>query len=581
MNKETNNPLGVKDHIWKSIVSKYTEAGAYDLLRSCPYQLAINLDVSFSTIDEYVMTNTGIDAHCPARIRNGLQYLLSAIERGTSSDTETSDDLRRLAGSTCIPKSSSYSLLEDLFGFEEDSIEMPLLDRVIKSLAVRGKISVNRVNGQIYLANKDTYAAEREAASAVTTLLGKAGFVKPTLDAKKTMYDIVDTAQAMTGLILSQEQKNAVCMVLQNRISVLTGGPGTGKSATQKVLVESFRLLKPNGTIRCIAPTGQAASRMHEATGYSATTIHKALGINPEETVAKKRLMEDLVLVDESSMIDIHVFKALVTSLAENTSIVFIGDPSQLPSIACGNVLDDLLSTRVPCSRLTKVFRQGDNSIAFNCARIKNGNTDLEIDDSFEFIECKDSKSISKTVCDIYAKEVSKNGLDSVCCLTPYRRKTKTGVNSLNRAIRSKLHDISNLTWCEHDGIRIYSGDKIVFTRNKNGLVNGDIGTAVKCTKGQCICRFGDREIVLKGDDLKAIDSAYAQTTHKAQGQEYKTCIIVIDEEHSSFLNKGQIYTAISRARQKCICVGSKETLKRAIGVNGGSRLSCLSGMIG
>lgn len=587
MKESKTNPLGVKESVWDALASKYTRAGTEDILRVCPYQLAINQDVPFDVIDGYVRKDSPVDNLCPARIRNGLLYTLSAIEKGETTREATEDTdaygdaVREIAGSTCIPKSRVYDLLEALLGLEEGVIDMPLLDAVIKNLVSAGRVSVNRIGDQIFLANKKTYIAEHEAAECVRTLLEKDGLVKIDAKSKKAMYAAVDQAQAMTGLLLSQEQKNAVCMILQSRISILTGGPGTGKSATLKILVESLKLLRPYASIRCIAPTGQAASRMVEATGCEATTIHKALGMTPGETKSHAELTNDIVLVDESSMIDAHLFSALLKSLSEKTSVVFIGDTAQLPSISAGNVLAELIQSRVPVSQLTKVFRQGDNSIAFNCAKIKNGNTSLDMDESFTFIECKDSKAISKKVCELFAAEVEKSGLDSVCCLTPYRHLTKTGVNSLNRAIRSKLHDTASLTWCDAGGIRVYTGDKIVFLRNRYGLVNGETGIAVRASKGQCICSFGNKEITLRGDDLASIEPAYAQTVHKAQGQEYKTCIVVIDEAHSSFMNKALVYTSLSRAKQRCICVGSHRALSDAVAHTAGRRFSCLSGLIG
>ena len=585
MDTKQTNPLGVKASVWTELIAKYTEQGVADIIDTCPYMLAVNQDVRFEIIDEYVMSKVSVDTLCPVRIRNALLYTLGAIEHGVARrgrNDHFADLVCQVTGSTCIPKSRVYELIETLLDLEEGMIEMPLMDRVIRNLVSSGKISVNRLGDQVYLASRVTFTAEREAAERICALLEMDGLVKNGDASKRAMYEAVDSAQAMTGLILSQEQKNAVCTILQNRISVMTGGPGTGKSATQKILVESIRILKPNAGIRCIAPTGQAANRMAEATGCHATTIHKALGITPEDPDSScAALVDDFILVDESSMIDNKVFAALLKSLSEKTSIVFIGDSEQLPSVASGNVLNSLLQSKVPCVKLTKVFRQGDSSIAFNCAKIKNGKADLEMDESFSFIECEDSESIKKKVCQIYAEEAAINGLDSVCCLSPFRRRTKTGVNSLNRAIRSELHDTKHLSWCERGGMRIYTGDKIVFLRNKYGLVNGMTGTAIKCTKGQCVCLFGSREITLTGDDLECIEPSYATTVHKAQGQEYKICIIVIDEAHSSFLNKGLIYTSISRAKEKCICVGSMKAMNKAIATGAGSdRFSALSGLI-
>lgn len=575
--------LAISDKVREKLKSKYGHM-ADELLELCPYQLAIYQDIPFASADEYVMEKTGIDTLCPKRISNALHYTLLAIERGIKAQEGDafSEQVSRIAGSTCIPKSKVYDLLEELLGIEEGSITLPILDKAVKDLAIRGKISVNRIGDQILLATKKTFTAEKESAGRICSLLSGSGLVEETPKAVKKMFSAIDAAMATTGMILSQEQKNAVAMVLRNRVSVLTGGPGTGKSATQKVLVESLRLLNPSAKIRCIAPTGMAAMRMTEATGCEASTIHKALGLMPGELKAKNVLTDDLILVDESSMLDIFVFSSLLKSISDRSTVVFIGDVAQLPSIAAGNILENLISSVVPVTELTKVFRQGDNSIAFNCAKIKTGNTQLDEDDSFSFIEKSSSKDIQQAVCELYAEEVKKSGIDSVCCLSPYRRKTKTGVNQLNRAIRKKLSPEFH-GFCEReDGIRIYTGDKITFLRNKEGLVNGDTGTAVKAYEGTCVCRFGDKELTLTGEDLSSIEPAFAQTVHKAQGQEYQTVIVVCDEAHQGFLSRNLVYTSISRAKKNCICVGSRKVLEDAISglISEPERFGALTGLI-
>ena len=558
---------------------------ADELLLTCPYQMSIAGDIPFATADEYVMKNTGISELCPARIASALLYTLKTIETGIKAEEDDpfSQRAARIAGSTCIPKGQIYDFIEELLGLQEGTLDMPCLDKAIKFMALEGRISVNRIGDQVLLATKKAFAAEQEAAEKIRSMLDMDGLIAEEPKALTKMYRAIDSAMAETGMILSQEQKNAVSMILRNRISVLTGGPGTGKSATQKVLVESLRLLHPSASIRCIAPTGMAAMRMAEATGCEATTIHRALGLMPGELKSTKQLTEELILVDESSMIDIFLLKALLECISDNSSLVFIGDVAQLPSIAAGNILENIISSEVPVTELTKVFRQGDNSIAFNCAKIKAGNTLLDEDDSFSFVEADTSAEIQKKVCRLYAEEVERSGIDSVCCLSPYRRKTKTGVNQLNRAIRKELSK-EQKGYCERvDGIRIYTGDKITFLKNKDGLVNGDTGTAVKAYKGTCVCRFGDKELVLTGEDLSSIEPAFAQTVHKAQGMEYKTVIVICDKAHQGFLSRNLVYTSVSRAKTKCICVGSRSVLENAIleGDSGPERFGALTDLIG
>lgn len=578
-------PFGLTETECENMIDKYGLYGSLDILRVCPYQLTLEQDAEFSVIDRYVLNKTKVDTLCPSRIAYALLYTLNICESGAARSAEDNENtfdemIAHNAGSTCIAKSRIYDFIESLLGFEEGTIEQPLLDKCIKHLSLAGKVSVNRIGDQIYLATKSAYSAEKEAAEIAATMLTaplKYGRLKP-------VFKAIDSAMAMTGKILSQEQKNAVFMILQNKMSVLTGGPGTGKTQTELVLIQALKNLDPNATVRCIAPTGQAARRMTDATGCPATTIHKALNIIPGSDVRSDcKLSESLIICDEASMIDAFLFRDLMKSLSESSTIVFVGDVAQLPSVGAGNVLAELIASEsVPVTRLTKIFRQGDNSIAFNCAKIQSGNPRLDLDASFEFIEKPSSNAISKEVVSLYKKEAEKNGIDSVMVLTPYRRSTKTGVNRLNDALRSALKDTSSLSYCENKSVRIYTGDKITFLRNRDGLVNGETGTAVKCFSGTAVCRFGDKEITLKGDDLDFIEPAFAQTVHKSQGLEYPTCIIVIDERHMNMMSREIIYTAISRSKKRCVCVGFKSLLERAINGTGTKnvRSSCLAHLI-
>lgn len=579
------SPFGVSKPECEILIERYGLYGAIDLLKSCPYLITLDPGMDFRGIDGYIMKKTGVSATCPARIAHALLYTLYACERGAAKNAEdrTSFDERiaETAGSTCIAKGDMYDLIEELLGLEEGSISLPLLDKCIKHLALTGKISVNRIGNQVFLATKSAYTAEKEAAELVSSKL--AASAKPRR--LKSLYKAIDSAMAATGKILSQEQKSAVAMILQNKLSVLTGGPGTGKTQTELVLIQALRYLDPSATVRCIAPTGQAARRMTDATGCPATTIHKALNIIPgSNSESDSSLSESLIICDEASMIDAFLFRDLMKSLSDSSTIVFVGDVAQLPSVGAGNVLAELIASEsVPVTRLTKIFRQGDNSIAFNCAKIQSSNPRLDLDASFEFIERTSSNAISKEVVSLYKEEAEKNGVDSVVVLTPYRRSTKTGVNRLNDALRSALKDTSSLSYCKNpSGVRIYTGDKITFLRNRDGLVNGETGTAVKCFSGTAVCRFGDKEITLTGDDLDFIEPAFAQTVHKSQGLEYPTCIIVIDEKHMKMLSQEIIYTAISRSKKRCVCVGFKSLLERAINGSGTKnvRSSCLAHLI-
>ena len=575
------NPLGISHQKWKMLQEKYG-AELTGIIERCAYELAVSQDISFDIADRFVRQRAEVFELCPSRLSYALLYVLSAAESGpVDRNSEFGESVMECQGSTCIPKSAAYGYIESLLRLDEGTIDIKILDSVIKHLALKGRISVNRVGDQIFLARKNSYLCEKKAADRVNELLAMPGIISDTDTDKRKMYKAIEAAMAETGKILSQEQKNAVCMVMQNRFSILTGGPGTGKSMTQKVMIQTFLNLKPGATVRCIAPTGQAANRLHEATGHPASTLHAALGIIPGEEKEARTLFDDLILVDEASMMDVRIFSELITHISDKSVIVLIGDTAQLPSIAAGDGLQCLINAdSVPTTCLTKIFRQGDNSIAFNCAKIKAGISEMEEDASFRFIECQSSEEIAKEVCRVYSEKVNERGIDAVCCLSPYRNLTKTGVNELNRSIRKNLKDIRNLPFVENGKTRIYEGDKVTFLKNRFGLINGDMGTAVSCLGNSCTVRFGEAVYTFSGEELSYLDAAFAQTVHKAQGMEYETCIIVCDLAHSDFMTRNLFYTALSRAKRECICIGSKKAMHKAIANNTALSRTCCLGLM-
>lgn len=378
--------------------------------------------------------------------------------------------------------------------------------------------------------------------------------------------EILEKAQAELGILLSSEQEDAVRMALASPISVITGGPGTGKTAVQKVLIEAYKWGTRNKEVRLIAPTGQAAKRMTESTGYPASTIHKALGITTGDplrnTWMDEVIDEELIIADEASMIDEKLFLRLLRSVKQESRLIVVGDVNQLPAIGIGCCLSELIRAEsVPVTRLTKVFRQADDSpIAYNAARIKSGENEFIMNDNFRFHELSAAdnfgKSLADVICDEYVEAVQRDGIDNVICLTAFRQFTDTGVDALNvrlrKLVRPELTDDTPHT--EYNGKIFYAGDKVVYLQNKEPLVNGDVGKILKVLKTKITCQFGDEIVELKPKEIKHLDLAYAQTVHKSQGGEYKTVIMVADRKHKRMLTKELVYTAVTRAKENLIC---------------------------
>ena len=338
-------------------------------------------------------------------------------------------------------------------------------------------------------------------------------------------------------------------------------------------------MLSKGRKVMLMAPTGQAAKRMETATGYPASTIHSALGIFPGETDSRKAtaLKAGLIIVDEFSMVDAQLLYMLLDHVSPDTILVVVGDVDQLPSIGAGNVLTELKKC-VPVSRLTKIFRQSGDAadIAYNAARINAGATQMIESERFTFIDADDSASIQTAVCDFYKQAAETVGLENVMVLSPLRRKTRTGVNQLNRAIRKTCSDASRFITC--GDLRIYEKDKVVFLKNRFGLSNGSVGFVTKISKDKAECLFGDKKLTLSGSQLSWIVPAYAETIHKSQGDEYKVVILVSDSCHTA--SKQMIYTAVTRAKDRIDIVGQRSAFEQACRRDGTCRYSILSTLV-
>lgn len=517
------------------------------LAKEHPYRLC-GFD-SFEKVDGFAL-DQGIDSLSDDRLKAAILDVLRNCT--TFADPRFSD----LNGGTCVEEGKLYDYTALLLKMED--MDYSLFKSALVKLFMNGEIHISHIGPSEYIFPKHTANIEFGIAKIINR---KFGAKQPEL---KNLSRLIEKAEAELGILLSDEQSDAVRMALSYPISVITGGPGTGKTAVQKVLIETFEWATKCMPVRLIAPTGQAAKRMTESTGYPATTIHKALRLTAGDYEVSEDLSidEGLIIADEASMIDEDLFYALLSSISDESRIVVVGDVNQLPAIGTGAVLRELInSDKVPVTRLTKVFRQADDSpVAYNAARIKAGETILIENDRFQFKTPSldnQGETLADLICETYAACVKESGIDNVICLTAFRRYTDTGVDALNIRLRNLVRtDITKDTPMIRIKDKIfYEGDKIVYNKNRNGLVNGDLGTILR-VKGHkaAECIFGEMQVTLLGSDFENLDLAYAQTVHKSQGAEFKTVIMVTDERHKKMLNKELVYTAVTRAKEKLIC---------------------------
>jgi exodeoxyribonuclease V alpha subunit len=370
---------------------------------------------------------------------------------------------------------------------------------------------------------------------------------------------------------LAPEQRNAVKVVLKSAFSLLIGGPGTGKTTIEQMIIDIFKKYHPGEKVLLVAPTGKAARRMSESTGEPACTIHKALGLLPSDPFPDtiEPLDAGLIVVDEVSMIDNQVGYAFLKACKTGTQVVFVGDTNQLPSVGSGNVLYELIESKVlPIAALETVYRQkAGSTIAINCARIKNGSNSLEYTDDFVFVEAKDDKDAAAKAVELYNGYLSDGiNIDDICLLSPYRKNTETGLNQLNPIIQDAVIEDKSHSIKYGERKQFFIGDKVMCMVNMDDVSNGDVGHVIKFDTHNFTVDFGDGRIKeFKKSEMKNFELAYGITIHKSQGSEFKVCIIIMMDSHRTMLKRNLLYTAVSRAKQKVVIVGTQSALDLAI----------------
>jgi exodeoxyribonuclease V alpha subunit len=528
--------------------------GAVDVVRSNPYRLAEEIfGVGFLTADR-IARQLGIPPDAPERLEAGvLHTLVEAVGQGHCFLPE--NDLLEAAA----------SLLDT---------ELPDVSPALAGLVTRGQVLVRQRaddTSAIYLPRLEQ--AEETVAQNLALALATDAEAAPL---------IVNTSiawyQGKSGIRLAERQHEALAAALTEKVVVITGGPGTGKTTLIRGIVEM--LGRKDLLVVLAAPTGRAAKRLGEATGLGASTIHRLLEFNPISGKftrdSENPITADCVVVDEVSMLDVELAAMLLEAVPRATRIVLVGDADQLPSVGPGNVLADLIaSKRVPVIRLDRIFRQtGRSLIVENAHRINAGKMpelsgDPEASDFF-FVARDDPAAAAELAIDFATRRIpQKFGLDpidDIQVLSPMHR-GELGVTRLNERLQAALTPKGRELAVGWRRFRI--GDKVMQVRNNYELdvFNGDLGrvTGIDYEERDVTVEFDGRLTVIPSDDLEDIVPAYACTIHKSQGSEYPAVVIVLHHQHHIMLQRNLLYTAISRGRRLVVIVGSKRALGRAI----------------
>lgn len=558
------------------IYKKY-KGSTITVVQKNPYALADEVfGIGFTTADK-IAYNMGIAPDSEYRIEAGVQYVLT---------------LALNDGSVYLPM---QMLLEKASALLR--IQSEIIANLMTKLHIDNRIYIERREDEVRVYLNFSYYNESYTAKKLIEL----SHFKPDSNIN---YDAeIDCIEAYNSMTFADEQRRAIKEAMTNGVMVITGGPGTGKTTIINAIIYLLKL--QDMKVELAAPTGKAAKRMSIATGENAQTIHRLLGLNYLDEGSRKQSFEhdednpieaDVIIVDESSMIDMVLMTSLLKAVVAGTRLVIVGDADQLPSVGAGNVLKDIIASGVvPVIRLKEIFRQArESAIIMNAHRINNGEMPVMEKDSkdFFFMRSTNQDKLIETVVSLVTTRLPKylgcDGLKDIQLLTPMR-KSPIGVEGFNKVLQACLNPPAKGKFEKNHGSKIFRmGDKVMQIKNNYdiawkivrngkivddglGIYNGDEGIIVfidNVNEYMEVLFDGEKTVIYDFTQLDELELSYAVTIHKSQGSEYKAVIIPVHSGPPMLLTRNLIYTAVTRARELVVLIGIPETLKRMIDNN-------------
>ena len=560
---------GISLNLAVKIYNTYGEE-IYSILQKNPYRLADDIDgVGFRIADE-IASKVGIRTDSDFRIRSGLIYCLQQAAG---------------EGHTYLPQELLIARASELLSVPQESIEKNMMD-----LAIEHRLVMKRVDEQVHVYATVFYNMESNVAHMLKTL-------NVSMDISEAhVYKCIRRIEQVTGIELAEHQKQAVVAAAREGVLVITGGPGTGKTTTIDSIIHYFDL--EGLDFMLAAPTGRAAKRMSETTGYEARTIHRMLELGGEESIGFGRdesnpLEADAIIIDEMSMVDLPLMNSLLKAITPGTRLILVGDVNQLPSVGPGRVLKDIITSgQMPVVELTEIFRQAKESdIIVNAHRINRGE-EVTLDNKsmdFFFLKRYDADQIINVTLQLVLQKMPKfveaTPMD-IQVLTPMR-KGLLGVERLNTVLQHYLNppDASKAEKERPNGI-FREGDKVMQTKNNYqlqwevrsrygipiekglGVFNGDMGIIriIDSFAQSLTVEFEEgRMVEYPFGAIDELELAYAITIHKSQGSEYPAVVIPLLSGPRPLMNRNLLYTAVTRARKCVTLVGDDHVFEQMI----------------
>ena len=573
--------FGISNSMAAKIYKRY-KTDLYRIFKENPYKLAEDIrGIGFKTADE-IADKAGIAKNAPGRIRGGIIYCLGQNE---------------LNGNTCMDKSELRTTCAELMNLSEEEVENCFIPLIMEQ-----KIAIR--SDMVFLAA--TYRAELYAASKLKSL--QEIFEHTDVRSRSKVSKKVEDLCEKENLSMDEVQKDAVVAATETGVFILTGGPGTGKTTTIKAMIRYFD--EQGKEVFLCAPTGRAAKRMEEATGYEAKTIHRLLEVSgsdgEDEEVAvfgrceNNPLEADVIIVDEVSMVDVFLFKALLAAVPEGCRLILSGDAAQLPSVGPGNVLKDLLRTGLFTHvTLEMIYRQAQGGdIVANADLIRRGiSPEWQTDgEDFFFVPRERAETVCRDLVLLMKERIPakfKIPTRQIQVLTPMKA-GNLGVQALNALLQQELNPPApGKNEMKRGDVTFRLGDKVMQIKNNydakwnirgineisiadgEGIFNGDTGiiTAVSLFDKSLVVRFDDdREVEYEKDMLDELELAYAVTIHKSQGSEYPAVILPLLDGPRMLFNRNLLYTAVTRGTKCVMVLGLLDTLEKMVHTDGEQR---------